>query len=259
MHAKRILKMATTTHSAAERREQGILHMAALLNHWLGSSGLSHEQLVAIASWGLGEPAGIDGGTISRQRNAKVVRGASWRHLDALAAANVAIWLWQIKGPKAAREELGPPSSWGIKDDSLDKATWLPSPDDLGEPLRLAEMAEVMAGYRQLSYLSTAALTPNEARHASDRLSQLLEATIAERGWGPKQAIRQLLEAYPVTDKARQRRLQSLIVGEVQLSREELEAEMHALAEMLRVLRGVKKYDQIDLEAELLPDRPARS
>jgi hypothetical protein len=242
--------------SASERRQAGILHMAALMNHWLGRSRLSHDQMVKIVSWGLGELGGIDGGMISRMKNAKQVRGASWKHLDALAAANVAIWLWQEKGPEAARAELGPPSSWSIRDEWLDNAVWLPLPDEPDQPLRFAAWAEVLAGYRVLQYLATANLTPNEARQASDRLAELLEATIAERGWGPREAIRQLLEAYNVSDKARQRRLQGLIVGELQLSREELEAEMHALAEMLRVVRGLKVYGQPELRAELLSDRP---
>lgn len=258
MHAKGILQMLTSNgQSAATRRQQGILHMAALVNHWLGRSGLSHDQLVAVSCWGLGEASGIDGGSISRLRNAKAVRGASWKHIDALAAANVAIWLWQAKGAEEARAELGPPSSWGIKDEWLDDAAWLPSAEEPNEPLRFAEMAEVLAGYRQLPYLATASLTPSEARQASDRLAQLLEDTIAKRGWGPREAIRQLLDAYPVSDNGRQRRLQGLIVGQVQLSREELETEMQALAEMLRVVRGLKanSYGPDSLRAELLSDR----
>lgn len=39
---------------ASERHEQGVAALAALLNYWLGRSGMSHDQLVAIAAWGLG-------------------------------------------------------------------------------------------------------------------------------------------------------------------------------------------------------------
>lgn len=263
MHAKPDLQMPTRNDSqlhrrpATERHEQGIYHLAGLINHWLGRASLSHDQLVTIAGWGLGEPGVIDAAVISRLKNAKQARGASWKHLDAMAAANVAIWFWQVKGPDAARAELGPQSSWGIKDEWLEGAAWLEVPEQPDQPLRFAEMAEVMAGYRLLPYLATAGLTPNEARQASDRLGLLLEATIADRGWGPREAIRQLLEAYPVTDKARQRRLQGLIVGEALLTREELEAELHALAEMLRVVRGLKPgvYGPAEFQAELLSDR----
>lgn len=242
---------------ATERHERGVAQLAALLNHWLGRAGLSHDQLVAITGWGLGEPGAIDGGVISRVRNARQARGAGWKHLDALAAANEAIWLWQVKGADVARAKLGPPSSWGIKEEWLDQAVWLAVPNEADEPLRLAEMAEVVTGHLVLPYLATTDLSPIAARAANDRLVELVDAVIAKRGLGMKAGLTETLKAYPTTDQARQRRLKAVITGDARLNREELELEMQALAEMLRVLRKLPAggYGADALRAELLPDR----
>jgi hypothetical protein len=246
---------------ATERHGQGTEQLAALLNHWLGRSGMSHDQLVAIAAWGLGEQGIFDSTAISRIRNSRQVRGANWRHLDALAAANEAIYLWQTGGERKAWAKLGPHSGWGIRDQWLDDGYWLPHPDHPDRPLRFADMAEVLAGYLDLPYLNAASLSPAEARRMSDGLSALLEELIVERGWGPKRGSEELIEAYPVEDKARQRRLKALIVGDTTLSREELEAELHAIAEMIRVVRGLRpgSYGPDQLRAELLSAPPPRS
>ena len=238
---------------ATERHDHGVTTMAALLNHWLGRSRLSHDQLVAIASWGLGERGVIDPAVISRARNGRQVRGLSWRHLDALAAANEAIWRWQKQGQQKAWAKLGPQTGWGVREEWLNDATWLPHPDHPNEPLAYGDLAEVLAGYLELPYLSTALLSPGDARRMSDALAQLLEATAADRGWGPREAVRQLLAAYPIEDRARQQRLRGVIVGEAALGREDLETELHALAEMIRVLRGLKPggYGPAELRREL--------
>lgn len=242
---------------ATERHERGVEHLAAMVNHWLGRGQLSHDRLIAIANWGLGEPGMLDGGSLSRIRNGKQARGASWRHLDALAAANHAIWLWQTGGERHAWSKLGPHSGWGIREQWLNDAIWLPHPEREGRPLRFATMAEVVAGYLELPYLNAVSLSPGEARQLSDALAALLEELIAERGWGPREGIRELIEAYPVEDKARQRRLKALIVGDTPLSREELEAELHAIAEMIRSIRALTpgSYGPEQLRAELRSDR----
>ena len=242
---------------ASERHEAGVQAMAALLNLWLGRSGLSHDQLVAICGWGLGERGMIDGAVVSRTRNGRQVRGASWKHIDALAAANRAIWLWQTKGQAGAWTELGPHGGWGIRQEWLDDATWLPHPDHPDQPLAFRDLADVLAGHLDLPYLATTALSPADARRVSDALGHLLETTIAERGWGPREGVRQLLEAYPVEDQARQRRLRGVIVGDQTLNREELEAELAAIAETIRAVRGLKagSYGPAELRAELMSAR----
>ena len=246
---------------ATERHERGIAQVPALVNYWLGRSGLSHDRMATIAAWGMGEPGILDPSWLSRARNSRNAQGASWKNTDALAAANEAIWLWKTQGPEAARAKLGPQSSWGIDEKWLDAAEWLPVPGQPDQPLRFPELASVFVGHLQLPYLATALLTPGEARQASERLAALLNAVAVERGWSPREAKAEVEDAYPTTDAARQRRLQAVILGDEQLSREELESELHALAELLRVLRGLKagSYGPTELRAELLPEshRPA--
>lgn len=240
---------------ATERYEQGVQALAALVNHWLGSSGLSHAQMIAIASWGLGENGVLDETVLSRIRNARQARGAGLKHLDALSGANRAIWLWQTKGQSGAWAELGPHVGWGIKDQWLTDASWLPHPERPDQPLIFADLADVLAGYLEVPYLGTASLSPAEARRMSDALAHLLEDLIADRGWGPREGVRQLLEAYPVPDAARQRRLRAVIVGDTTLSRQELESELAALAETIRVVRELRHYGPADLTAELRSGR----
>lgn len=243
---------------ASQRHDHGVATMAALLNHWLGSSKLSHDQLVAVASWGLNERGMIDGAVISRARNGKQVRGLSWRHLDALSAANRAIWLWQTKGQDGAWKVLGPHGGWGVREEWLNDATWLPHPEYGSEPMTFGDLAEVLAGYQDVPYLTTPLLSPGEARQMSDRVVQLLEGSATERGWGPREAVRQMVAAYPVTDRARQQRLRGLIVGEQTLARGDLELELHALAEMIRATRGLRpgSYGPAELRRELSSVRP---
>lgn len=237
---------------ATERHEQGVDAMAALVNAWLGRGNLSHDQLSTIAAWGLGERL-LDKSVVSRIRNRNQERGVSWRHIDALAAANYAIWLWQTKGPDAARAELGPHSSWGFQDRWLNEAAWMPRVDDESQPLGFTDLCSLLAGYLDLPYLATAQLSPGDARKLSRALIELLEGLIADRSWVPRKAIHQLLEAYPVTDQARRRRLKSVIVGDETLSPAELESELHAIAEMIRATRGLKpgSYGPAELQREL--------
>lgn len=241
---------------ASERYEHGVQHLAALMNHWLGRSDLSHDQLCCMANWGLNEHSTLIASTISRIRNGQQARGAGIKHLDAMAAANYAIWLWQRHGQSEAWADLGPHSSWGVDEESLNRAIWLPSASNPMQPLTFPELAMVLAGQLELDYLATTSLSPGSARKASDQLTVLLDRLISQRGWGPREGIQQLLLAYPIDDKARQRRLQRLIVGDIQLNRDELESELHALAEMIRVVRQLKpgSYGPAELQVELLSD-----
>jgi hypothetical protein len=241
---------------ATERHEHGVATMAALMNYWLGRGRLSHARLIAIANWGLSEKGVIDEAVVSRVRNGRQVRGLSWKHLDALAAANQAIWRWQVQGQQRAWAKLGPQTGWGVQEDWLDDAIWLPHPDHPGEPLGYADMAEVLAGYLELPYLSTALLSPGDARRMSDAVAHLLEALIADQGWGPREAVKRLLAAYPIEDPARQQRMAAFVLGQASLTREDLEAELHALAEMIRVVRGLKpgRYGPAELRRELSSD-----
>lgn len=228
---------------ASIRYAHGRDNLAALMNHWFGRSGLSHRQLIAIADWGMGETKTIDNTAISRIRNGLQPRAAGIKHLDALACANRAIWIWQTQGERAAWAQLGPNSSWGIENRTLDGAIWLPDPDKETQPLGLAGFVDLIAGYSDLPYLTTSDFSPSVARQVSDALAHLLEEVIADQGWGPRAGIKQLLAAYPVTDQARQRRLRELILGDRAFSRDELEAELAALATMVATIRELKPED----------------
>lgn len=243
---------------ATERYEAGVSHMAALVNFWLDRSGLSHAQMVAICHWGLGEDRIIDETVLSKLRNRRIQRGASIKHLDAMSCGNRAIWLWQTKGQRKAWAELGPHTGWGVREEWLESAIWLPSAADEHEPLKFDELAEVLAGYLDLPYLPRGGLSPIEATRLSQRLAELLEGEITRLGVGLRQGIAALLQAYPVDDPVRQRRLKAVLTGDVQLSRDEIETEQAAIAEAIRVLRGlpVGGYGPAELQGELLVHRP---
>jgi hypothetical protein len=246
---------------ASIRHENGVRHLSAMVDFWLTRSGLSYEQLLAIASWGLNEQGLLDKGTLSRIRKGSRIYGASLRHLDAMAAANRAIWLWQVKGQQHAHRILGPHTGWGVADEWLDSGAWLPHPDHPNEPLELGDLAKLLVGYLDLPYVGPAPLSAKDARLASSELGQLLDRLCAERGWGAMAGLKNLLQAYPVGDRGRQQRMRRVITGEQLLSGDELEGELHALAEMIRVARGLKpgEYGPGELQAELMTgSRPVR-
>jgi hypothetical protein len=247
-------QLAEPLRLASMRHENGIRQLSAMLNYWLTRSGLAYEQLLAIASWGLNEQGMLDKGTLSRIRKGNRTYGASVRHLDALAAANRAIWLWQVKGQQKAWARLGPHTGWGVKDEWLDTACWLPHPDHPNEPLELGDLAELLVGILDLPYVGPAPLSAKDARTASGELAHLLDRLCAERGWGAMAGLRNLMEVYPVGDRGRQQRMRRVITGEQLLSGDELEGELHALAEMIRVARGLKpgEYGPGELQAELM-------
>lgn len=251
----------TTVKPYAERLEQGVTTMAALLNQWIGASGFTHQQLVNVAAWGLGEQGVIDTTIISNLKNAKKPKGPSWRVADALAAANEAIWLWHTQGPSAALAKLGPHSSYGITAKCLDDAVWMPAPEDPDQPLRLGHFASIMTGRLELPYLVTIGMTPREARLFSDALARTLNQAIVDSGLGAMDGIAWLMRLYPVTEKQRQGRMKRLILGEIRLTHEQLTTEMPAIAAMLREVRGLspKSYGPAELRDELRSVLPPAS
>lgn len=241
---------------ATERHSRGVETLGRMMKVWVSRSGLSHAELAAISAWGLGEDGFIDKSVISRIKNGKQERGAGLRHMDALAAANYAIWLWQTKGQPAAWDELGPHTAWGVQDGWLKDATWLPHPDDADQPLRFADLVEVVAGYLKVPDL-TPQLSASDADQFNRELPELLDEVIADQGWGVREGIRQLMAAYPVEDAKRKGKLRAVILGDEQYSGDELEMELHALAEMIRVVRELKagSYGPAELTAELRTGR----
>lgn len=248
-----------TSTKLQERLEQGVQALAALLNYWLARSSLSHDQLTAILDWGMGEKSMFYGGTISRIRNGYQKRGAGLQHLDAMAQGNKAIWAWQVLGEEAAITMFGPYAGWGVEAAWIRKAIWLPKADDEKAPLTVGDLSMLLVGRLELPYVSPVFVTPAEARRMNEGLGRLFDELARERKWSPREALAELLKAYPPTDRVRQQRLKAVVLGEESLSLSELEGELAALAELVRVIRGQAFYSPGDLQAELLSDRPETS
>jgi len=238
--------------TATERSEKGVQTLASLMNYWLATT--SHDKLAAILRWGYGEPTGLDGGSLSRIRNAKQNRGAGIKHLDAMAESNRAIWLWK-RDPDSAIRAFGPHSSFDVKAEWLDEICWLPAPEpNEDQPLDLGDLAMLLTSRLELPYLGGQLLSPAKLSQMTERFAQLLEHEASERSWGPREATQQFLAAYPSTDPGRQRKLKDLLMGG-EISTRELELELAAFAEMLRSIRGLDSYTPAELQEELLSVR----
>jgi len=243
--------------TAQERLSRGVLAIGQLVGRWLVP--LSQERMATILEWAYGERTGIVGGQLSRLRNARHIRPVGLKYLDSLAEANRAIWTWQTQGPEAAIRQFGLHSNWGVQPEWLDAAVWLPRPDDAGQPLDLGDLAMVAAGRLTLPYLGEA-MSPAESSHATRELSDLLQDLAREQGWAPREAMEAFTEAYPSQSAGRQQMLKRIVLGDALLSPGELELELAALAEMIRVIRGdqVGSYGPAELRAELLSARRSR-
>jgi len=233
------------------RLERGRQAITALVNHWLGRTSWTHYELPHVAAWGLGEAGLLNNTDISRLRNAKQVRGASLKNLQALAAANRAAWLWLVEGKEAAIAQLGPPSSWRVTPQVLEQACWLPHPDRSDEPLGFTDLCEVQAGLLPLPYLATTALSPADVLTLNRELGLLLGELVANQP--PREAVRTILDAYPVRDTNRRNRLEELVLGRGGLTREEWETELEALVQAVLDLRGADPtgYGPAQLLSEL--------
>jgi hypothetical protein len=231
----------------------GFMAMGALVSYWRGRSALSGSQLSAIAAWGLGQNGWLDSSIVSRIENARQSRGCSLKNLLAFDAANQAIWTWQIQGQQAAWGRFGPHTVWGLRDQWLQDAIWLPVADEPEHPLEFEDFAAVLVGRSELPYLGTVSLGQGDAAAMSERLSDLLNALLTATNLGPREALKALLTAYPTKDPDRQSRLMALVMGSGSLSRDELEAELYALAEAIRSLRDLAPggYGPGDLAREL--------
>ena len=232
--------------------ERGDHWIRETLSYWVARSQRTTRQMAAIASWGMGERSPLSHSILSRIINRKI--GVSVPVLVSMEAMNRAIWLWSAKGREAAWAELGPHSAWDIRDEWLDESIWLPVPDDEQHPLELGDFVEVLVGRLELPYLGNRLLPPGDHRRLVKSLSPLLDLTIAASGLSPMEGVRRLLAAYPAGDEHRRERFRGVILGETQLTREELQAELLAIAEAVRVLRGLSlgSYGAAELLAELL-------
>ena len=244
--------MTPPRQTLAQKLEQGDHWIREALSYWIRGSNRTTRQMYAIASWGLGELSPLSHSIITRVINRGL--GCSVRVLIGMEALNRAIWLWKAKGKDTAVAELGPYAAWKIKPEWLDESIWLPVPDQPALPLELSDFVDVLTGRLELPYLGPRLLLPMDQQRLPQQLPVLLDGAIVAAGLSPMVGVRQLLAAYPAADEARRERFRSLIVGEVQLTREELQGELLAIAEAVRTLRGLPlgSYGPTELLAELL-------
>ena len=243
--------------TAHERQAKGVRALAALLNYWLARSSWSHNTMSALSDWAYGEPSPMQGATISRCRNGNQARGAGLAHLDVLAQLNRAIWTWHERGASKAIAEFGLLGTFGIQQQWLDDAVWLPRADRPREPLDLGDMAALLAGRLELPYLPEWHFSRSTAGRLCAAVQPLLDSIARERGWGPGEATKRFSDAYPSTDRKRQFRLRELLSGQKPLAASELDQELPFLAEMVR---RVCQLDPTDYgPAELLAELSSES
>ena len=237
----------------AQQLVQGHLTFGALISYWRGRSRLSGNQLVAIANWGLGEKSWLDSAVISRIENGRQARGCSMKNLLAFDAANQVINLWQTDGKEACWDRFGLHTVWGVSDQWIEEAIWLPVPKEPEHAMEFADFAEVLVGLMAVPYLGTVVLGDVDAEVMSGRLSDLLNAAITAQGLSPREAMKELLKSYPTKDPDRQSRLMAVSLGQGEFTREELESELYALSEAIRALRELPpgSYGPGELAAEL--------
>ena len=238
--------------------EQGRRVLGQLLNYWLKTTGLSARKLAAITDWAVGEGKWLDSSIMTRIKLAQQQRGAGLRQLVAMGAVNELLWICDTHGVPAAIKAYGPHSAWNVREEWLVGRLWLPVPKNPADPLVFGDFAEVLVGQLSLPYLAAAALEPAEPDAISNRLSDLLNGVIQDRGLNARDGLRQLLEAYPSQDKARRGRLTELVLGSRRFDMDEIEAELYAISETIRALRDqpIGSYGPGELARELSADRP---
>jgi hypothetical protein len=229
----------TTTHPLTQQMQRGRRDLAQLMAYWLRASGLAARNLQLLADWAVGERGWLGNDKISRVKGAKQDRGAGLRQLVAMGHLNTALWVADTQGVPAAVKRYGTFSAWGVKEEWLQGRRWLPACDDPTQPLQFADFAEVAVGAMDLPYLAGSDLPAAPPDRLSLALSDILNAAIAARGLGARDGLRELLAGYPVSDRSRQAQLQDVVLGSANWDRDEIEAELCAVAEALRVMRGL--------------------
>jgi hypothetical protein len=237
--------------------EQGGHWLPEALDYWVSRSGRTTRQMASIASWGLGERSPLAHSIINRIINRKL--RVSIQALVGMEALNRAIWLWHTEGQGGAWAQLGPHTAWHIKPEWLNESIWLPIPEEErlpheDPPLALRHFLDVLVGRLELPYLGSRLLLPGSQALSSEHLPALLDRVITSAGLGPMDGVRRLLAAYPAADDDRRERFRGVMLGELQLTREELQEELLAIAEAIRVVRGLPmgEYGPDDLRSELL-------
>lgn len=239
----------------SRRHERGRVHLAGVVNWWLGRSGLSHDQVGAIVPWALREAGSLGSSQLSHLRNARITR-PSLMLFEGLAALNGAIWRWKVQGQESCIDAYGPYSAHSIEPAWLDDAVWLAHPDHPDEPLCFADFCEIFAGYLTLPEVGIQ-FTAIDGPDLSRRFSALVLEHWQAAGWGPTEGIPKILAAYPSDDQDRRQRLALVVVGQADYTSDELEDEMPDLAALVAALRQQppESYGPADLQVELASGR----
>jgi hypothetical protein len=228
-----------TTHPLTLQMDRGRSALAQLLTYWLRTSGLAARNLELLTDWAVGERGWLGNDKITRIRKAEQQRGAGLRQLVAMGETNQALHLADTKGIQAAVARYGPFSQWGVREEWLQGRRWLPADDAPDQPLEFADFALVMVGSLPLSYLAGSDLPPAPPDRLSLALSDLLNAAMTDRGLNARDGLRELMAGYPASERGRRSQLQDLILGATGWDRDQIEAELCAVAEALRVMRGL--------------------
>jgi hypothetical protein len=240
---------------ATDRHNRGRAHLGHALNYWLGRSGLTTRQLARVADWGMEETGWLQDAKIAELRRNRFSRPLSTSYCDAMGAANEALHCWQVKGQDAAVDRYGLPANFNVKDDWLDTAHWLAHPEYRDDPLGPADWFEIATGRLQLDYVQSPVLAPGEGQQITEELCQLLFGLVPDLS--SRDQLRKLLKCYPTADQSRRDLLVSVLNGAATYSSEQFEAELYALSQMVRHLRGfmARDYGPVELYAELTRDR----
>lgn len=247
--------MARPVMPATERHNRGRSHLGHVLNWWLSRSNLTTRQLSRIADWGLDERGWLHDAKISQIRRNAFIRALPMRYLDALGAANQAIWMWQCRGEQEALAKYGPPAKDRVKPEWLNAAVWIPHPDYPSEPMGPADWFDVATGYMELPQVANPVLAPNEGTQLTDELCKLLLSLVSAES--PRDQIRHLVRLYPAPEKERRDRFASVLIGATTYDSAEMEQELYAMSTIVASLRGLspKDYGPAELYAELSRDR----
>lgn len=214
---------------ANERHDRGRQHVAAVINYWLQSSGLSHAQAVAISRWEA-KTGYIQSSQLSKLRNG-VLRTPFLKQFEGLAALNHGIARWHREGAKAARAENGPlPPE--VTASAMDATVVLTHPEWPDEPLRFRDFCELFVGYMALPYVTDLSVSDSRAAAVSDAVGHVLEHYLARQG-GLREGFRRLITHYPTTNQQRIDKLRDVVLGQAAWSPEELREESMALCTLL--------------------------
>lgn len=241
---------------ATDRHNRGRAHLGHVVNYWLAKSSLTTRQLSRIADWALDESGWLHDAKLSQIRRNAFIRALPMRYLDALGAANEAIWRWQCRGEQAAIAKLGPPEKDKVEPEWLNTAIWLPHPEYPSEPLSPADWFDLATGHLELPCVASPILAPNEGPKLTEELVQLLLGLVD--GESPRDQIRHLVRLYPsTTDRERRDRFASVLVGAASYDSSEIERELYGLASIVAGLRGLSAtdYGPAELYAELTQAR----